>query len=216
MRLLAFFAFLVLMSLLMAQTVAAQNPPVVPAPMVPFAQWPPAVPNTTPGISNANQAGISIANPAAATIPSEPEVNTSLTAAQVLGTGNFVGISPVYSVTSDQPSVAEAAREARQRLAKDHPRVFTNDDIARLRRNAGEPLVGVASAGPPISSQQTMPASDVTTRNPTAPNTASPGNAPNEMQNNGMQTTVPASDQTTPPASANQPPPKPSPFRPKQ
>lgn len=216
MRLLGFFAFLMLMSLVTAQTVAAQNPPVVPAPMVPFAQWPPAVPNTTPGISNANQAGISIANPVATTTPAEPEVNTSLTPAQILGTGNFVGISPVYSVTSDQPSVAEAAREARQRLAKDHPRVFTNDDIARLRRNAGEPLVGVASAGPPVTSQQTMPASDVTTPNPTAPNTTSLGNVPNEMQNNSIQNTVPASDQTTPPASTNQPPPKRSPFGSKQ
>jgi len=216
MRLLGFIALLVLLSLVMAQTVSAQNPPVAPVPMVPFAQWPPAVPNTI-GISNGNQAGISNANQLGATTPPEPEVNTSLSPAQVVGTGNFVGLSSAYSLTSDQPSLAEAAREARQKLAKEHPRVFTNDDIARLRQKAGEPAIGIAAAGPPVTSQQTMPASDVTATNPAAaPNAANP-NPPDGTQGNGVQSTTPASDQTAPQGSSTQPPPvKSSPFRPKQ
>jgi hypothetical protein len=216
MRLLGFIALLVLLSLIMAQTVSAQNSPVVPAPMVPFAQWPPAVPTTSPGISVANQAGISNANQFGATTPPGPEVNTSLSQAQVVGTGNFVGLSSAYGLTSDQPSLAEAAREARQRLAKEHPRVFTNDDIARLRQKAGEPAIGIAAAGPPVTSQQTMPASDVTTANPAAPNAANP-NAHEGTQGNGVQSKTPASDQTAPQGSSTQPPPvKSSPFRPKQ
>jgi len=211
MRLFGFIVLLVLLSLVMAQTVSAQNSPVVPVPMVPFAQWPPAVPTTGSGISVGNQAGISNA-----TTPPEPEVNTSLSPAQVVGTGNFVGLSSAYSLTSDQPSLAEAAREARQKLAKEHPRVFTNDDIARLRQKAGEPAIGIAAAGPPVTSQQTMPASDVTTTNLAAPNAVNP-NAPDGTQGNGVQSNVPASDQTAPQGSSTQPPPvKSSPFRPKQ
>lgn len=199
-------AFFIAMTLL-GGTIAAQTQPVVQVPMTPVAQWPPAVPNA-PATANSPSA-------AAPTAPPEPNVNTSITPAQTLGIGNFSAGASAYGFTGDQPSLAEAAREARQRLAKDHPRMFTNDDVARLRRAAGEPPLGVSPAGPPATSEQTMPAGDQTAPSSAVPRTGSPNN-PEGTQNNGVQTNAPASGQTTPPASDNQSPVKSSPFRPKQ
>jgi hypothetical protein len=124
-----------------------------------------------------------------------------LTPAQVLGIGNFGGTDSAWSAPVNQQNLADAAREARQKVAKDRPRVFTNDDIARLRRAAGEPGL--------VTNEQTMPASDVP-----APNTSAPETNPrprNNMQNNNP----PASDQTTPPTPMNQNQQRPSPFKPK-
>jgi hypothetical protein len=131
------------------------------------------------------------------------------TVAQVLGTGNFSRSDSAWSLPENRQSLADVAREARQRLARDHPRVFTNDDIARLRHAAGEP-------GRPglVTNEQTMPASDIPIAVPRA-------NHPNDSQQkpNGEQIIVPAPDhtpdQTTPPTATDQNQ-RPSPFRPKK
>lgn len=93
-----------LVGLVLATAATAQNQPATQVSMTPFAQWPPAVPN-------------------ASTVPVEPNVNTPLTPAQTLGIGNFSADTSAYSFAADQPSLAEAARETRQRLAKDHLRI---------------------------------------------------------------------------------------------
>jgi hypothetical protein len=217
--------FLLLVGLAVAQQ------PVVPAPMTPIAQWPSAIPASSPapadqaaGQTGVNQGGayvfpiaVPIAGQPTATTPPEPNVNTSLSQAQIIGTDNFGGVDSVYrtSFSSSEVNLADAAREARQRMAKDRPRVFTNDDIARLRRDAGEPPLAAPGARP-VTSEETMPASDVTAPGRKA---TTPGNRPNAAQNpDGAQNNLPASDQTTtPPANQdNQNPAKHSPFQPKQ
>jgi len=70
--------------------------------------------------------------------------------------GGLVGISSAWSVGSGSESVADAARQARVQRTKDHPRVFTNEDLARL---SGAPLSN--NNGAVITNQNTMPASDV-------------------------------------------------------
>ncbi len=199
-RVVVLSVFLVSMALFVARRITAQEYPVAPAPMAPIAQWPPATPwAPPPDAGDMSQTW---------TTPPQPNVDTSSTRAQILGTDNFGGgLDSVYGMPTGQESLADAAREARQRLARDHPRVFTNDDIARLRHAAGEPPLGIAPSGRPVTNEQTMPASDQTTPHPAAPNTTNPNNAPNKVQNN-----APTSDQTTPPAPGNQTPPKRSPF----
>jgi len=153
-----------------AQAATAQSQPISGVPMTPIAQWPPALPAAAPA---SNQ--------------EEPSPSTT---AQTLGIGNFTATGSVWSVSTNQESVADAAREARLRLAKDHPRVFTNDDIARLRIAAGEPPTAPATGV--ITNEQTMPASDVANQ---AANTRTSGSTQNNL---------PASNSTTPPANLNQ------------
>ena len=147
------------------QSASAQSQPISGVPMTPIAQWPPAL-------------------PAAAPAANQEETTSPPTTAQTLGIGNFTATGSVGSVSTNQQSLADAAREARLRLAKDHPRVFTNDDIARLRMAAGEP--STASAAKVITNEQTMPASDIVTQSANARTSGS-------TQNN-----VPASNSTTP------------------
>jgi hypothetical protein len=133
------------------------------------------------------------------------------TAAQVLGTGNFSRSDSAWSLPENRQSLADVAREARQKLAKDHPRVFTNDDIARLRHAAGEP--GRRGL---VTNEQSMPASDIPVPNATVPKANSPND--NQQKPNGEPIILPApdhtSDQTTPPTTnQNQ---RPSPFTPKR
>lgn len=65
-------------------------------------------------------------------------------------------VSSAWSVGSESESVADAARQARVQRTKDHPRVFTNEDLARL---SGAPLTN--NNGASVTNQNTMPASDV-------------------------------------------------------
>lgn len=69
---------------------------------------------------------------------------------------SLVGIGSAWSVGSKSESVADAARQARVQRAKDRPRVFTNEDLARLN---GAPLSN--NNGAVITNQNTMPVSDV-------------------------------------------------------
>jgi hypothetical protein len=130
------------------------------------------------------------------------EMNIPLTSAQIVGTGNFGGVDSVWSTPTNQQSLADASREARQKLAKDRPRVFTNDDIARLRQAAGEPPLPRPGL---VTNEQTMPASDIP-----APNV--PKATPNKEPNSQPQSDQ---NQTTPPTNMNQNQRRPSPFRPK-
>jgi hypothetical protein len=84
--------------------------------------------------------------------PTTPQVP----AAYENANGGLVGISSAWSVGSGGESVADAARQARVQRAKDHPRVFTNEDLARL---SGAPLTN--NNGAVVTNQNTMPASDV-------------------------------------------------------
>lgn len=167
--------------------------------------------NTATSTSTGQAAGgQSAAAPAgqSATMPPQTDVNRSLTPAQVIGTGNFSLTGSVWSMSANQESLADASRVAKQKLAQDHPRVFTNNDIARLREAAGEPGLARPGSRPGlVTNEQTMPASDVT-----APNASSP----NSQNSPGVQNNLPASDQTTPPTNMNQNQRRPSPFRPKK
>lgn len=234
------FFFLTACVVIMPAASAQTGSPVVTVPMTPIAEWPPAAawqnPANAPAGNQAagnpatgNQMGayaapnanqVSGVNQAGgATTPPQPNVNTSLNPVQA-GADHFAGVDSVYRVPVNEVGLADAAREARQKVAKDRPKVFTNDDVARLRRAAGEPPVGISPSTGPVANEQTMPASDVTA--PTAPNMSNRNNEPNAQQNsgqqnsNGVQNNMPAGDQTTPPAPMNQNQPKRSPFRRKQ
>ena len=177
---------LLLACVLLASAASAQNQPVTQVPMAPFAQWPPAIPN-------------------ASTTPTEPTLNTPLTPAQTVGIGNVSANTSAYSLAPNQPSLAEAARESRQRLAKDHPRVFTNDDLARLRQTAEESPWGIWPAAPPVTSAQTMPAGDQPVPGAAVANSVNPTNASGAAQDNGALSNMSTSDPTTPPAVRSNP-----------
>jgi len=213
--------FFFTMCLVITPAASAQTgSPVVTVPMTPIAEWPPAVAWQNP--ANAPTGNQAAGNPATgnqmgagayampnqvagvnqaagATTPPQPNVNTSLNLVQA-GADHFAGVDSVYRVPVNEVGLADAAREARQKLAKDRPKVFTNDDVARLRRAAGEPLVGISPSTGPVANEQTMPASDVTA--PTTPNMSNRNNEPNAQQNsgqqnsNGVQNNMPARDQT--------------------
>jgi len=230
--------FFFTMCLVITPAASAQtSSPVVTVPMTPIAEWPPSVAWQNPANAPAgnqpagnqatgNQMGAyampnqvaGVNQASGATTPPQPNVNTSLNLVQA-GADHFAGVDSVYRVPVNEVGLADAAREARQKLAKDRPKVFTNDDVARLRRVAGEPPVGISPSTGPVANEQTMPASDVTA--PTTPNMSNRNNEPNAQQNsgqqnsNGVQNNMPAGDQTTPPAPMkNQS--KRSPFRRKQ
>jgi hypothetical protein len=99
-----------------------------------------------------------------------------------------------WAISTNTTGVAEAARLARAARATHKPRVFTNADIARLRGNA--PVSVVGNTAPPVTNEQTMPASDV-----------------QEQEQNGATTPATPSPKTqAPPANQNPSTPK-SPFR---
>ena len=101
-----------------------------------------------------------------------------------------------WAISANTMGVAEAARLARAARAAHKPRVFTNADIARLRGNG--PVSVVGNTAPPVTNEQTMPASDV-----------------QEPEQNGATTpATPAPNTQAPPANQNPSAPK-SPFRPK-
>jgi hypothetical protein len=116
----------------------------------------------------------------------------------------------VWNVATNEVAIADAAREARQKLAKDRPRVFTNDDIARLRQAAGEPPLSRPGL---VTNEETLPASDIPVSNTPAPRKApSQQQNPDATPNNQAPTDQ---NQTTPPTNMNQNQQRPSPFRPK-
>jgi hypothetical protein len=146
------------------------------------------------------------------TVVAEAPVSAAPTTAQVIGTGNFSRSDSVWSLPENRESLAEAARAARQKLAKDRPRVFTNEDVDRLRLAAGEPPLGRPGM---VTNERTMPASDVPAPNTPAPRGTSRGD--NQQHPDGVQhNNLPASDQTTPPTTMNQDQQRPSPFRQKK
>jgi len=101
----------------------------------------------------------------------------------------FGNTDSAWTISVTTASVAEAARQARAAKAAHKPRLFTNNDLARLRSNAPVSVVGNTSApeaSAPVTNEQTMPASDVeapsestTPATPqTQPATQSPGAQP--------------------------------------
>jgi|SRR5579864_768607 len=203
---LLFASILIGVSLCAAQVVSnggyAQqaNPPVTPSDVVsyPPQQYPvmvstpsmtmPTVSASPVGASNAtgnNRAGASAAtlNPAAA--GSETVVTVSQTA------GNSPSISAsrfdpgvassdsAWAPGAQEQSLAEASAKARTMLARNHPRVYTNDDIARLNQQQSAPAANQANPS-------TMPASDIV-NNPPAANPAAaqqPAAKPSPQQSN--------------------------------
>ena len=173
---------------------ASAGPRLVTTPEVNMSQ-----PNPSVGATNAttgNQAGASNSTlTPTATMPQVPAAYAN----QNLGMG---GGSSAWEVGNSGESLAEASMQARMHKSKDHPRVFTNDDIARLRNNGNLPAGasnGVINA--PVTNQNTMPASDVTV--PSGETVPAAGNQP-QM----------APPKVEPQQKANQK--KPSPFTPKQ
>lgn len=213
-RLYAFIGSFTLLALVVAQTALAQNDQAT-VPMTPIAQWPSAVPNTQAPAEPSDQPVVPASMtpiaqwpPAIPNTPLSGSNETSLTLAQTLGIGNFSGLISSYSVSSDQPSLAEAARETRLKVAKDHLHVFTNDDLAQLHQAAREPSAGIMFGSRVEANEQTMPASDITTSGSALAGGPNPNNAPDRAQSNGIRQNASASDQTTPPAFENQPPAK--------
>lgn len=105
------------------------------------------------------------------------------------------GSDSAWSIAGDTVSVAAAARQYRAQRASRKPRMFTNADIARLRDRGAVSVVG---NNPPVTNEQTMPASDVEAESgPTTP--AAP------------QQQMQAPNQTVPPGQPHSPFRKPSP-----
>ena len=93
----------------------------------------------------------------------------------------FGSSDSAWSISSSGVSVAEAARQARAAKVAHKPRLFTNNDLARLRSNAPVSVVGNTSTpetGAPVTNEQTMPASDVVapseSTTPATPQTSQP------------------------------------------
>jgi hypothetical protein len=95
-----------------------------------------------------------------------------------------------WSISGGGVSVAAAARQYRAERAGRKPRMFTNADIARLRDRGAVSVVG--NTQPPVTNEQTMPASDVETESgPTTPT------AP-QQQMQAPEQTVPAGQPKSP------------------
>ena len=133
------------------------------------------LPATAPspvGASNgtaANQAGASNA-----TLNQASSGSTSATTPQV--PGNYSGsgaqvdvglaaFESAWTVGQSDESLAEASMRAKSMEARNRPRVYTNDDIARLRQQQGLPAGNQGT----VANPNTMPASDVMTNNNQAP-----------------------------------------------
>ena len=93
----------------------------------------------------------------------------------------FGSSDSAWSISGTTVSVAEAARQARAAKVAHKPRLFTNNDLARLRSNAPVSVVGNTSTpetGAPVTNEQTMPASDVVapseSTTPATPQTSQP------------------------------------------
>lgn len=173
------------------------NPPVNASDVVsyPASQYPvtvstpsmgmPAVTSSPMGASNSTgnlQAGAS----AATLNPAAPGSEAVAGAAQSAGnTATNAGFDPGaassdsawYTGQSDV-SLAQASFNARTMMAHSHPRVYTNDDIARLNQQQG--------AAPNQASPSTMPGSDVlnnSTNQSQQPNQQTPVQQPNQKPN---------------------------------
>ena len=152
------------------------------------------------GATNAtanNQAGAanSTSEPAAATTP---EVPTSYNASSGVRSYGPTTDS-AWQISSEGQDLASASRDARMHLAKDHPRVYNNEDIARFHNNGAATGNGNmnTNAGP-VTNQSTMPASDVMPSQNTSQPASQMQQSPQAQQPNTMP-----------------PPPVRSPFRPK-
>ena len=189
------------------------NPPVTPSDVVsyPAPQFPvvvstpsmgmPAISASAVGASNAtgnNQAGAS----AATLSPSASASQTPITVAQNAGNNagasanrfdpGLSGSDSAWASSQDTESLAQASSKARTMQARNHPRVYTNDDIARLNQQQGAPAQNQANPS-------TMPASDVVNNGNQQAPAANPAAAPAQPQ-------APASQQQNPkPASPFQP-----------
>jgi hypothetical protein len=172
-----------------APAVPANGPYLVQTPSMQLGQV-----NLQSGASNAtsgNSAGASNSTLLApGNNPTMPQVPSAYNSFD-LGAGSAMGSS------GSGESLAQASRDAIARRQTDHPRVFTNEDIARLHGEAANNAP--AGNGAPVTNQNTMPSSDVT-----APQGATQPGVPPTYSN----------PQATPQTAA---PPAPirSPFRPK-
>jgi hypothetical protein len=100
------------------------------------------------------------------------------------------GSDSAWSISGGGVSVAAAARQYRAQRANHKPRMFTNADIARLSDRSAVSVVG--NTPPPVTNEQTMPASDVETEGgPTTPT------AP-QQQMQAPEQTVPAGQPKSP------------------
>lgn len=82
------------------------------------------------------------------------------------------GSDSAWAISGDGGSVAVAARQYRAQRAGHKPRMFTNADIARL---SGRGVSVVGNSPPPVTNEQTMPASDIEAESgPTTPTPPQP------------------------------------------
>lgn len=176
------------------------NPPVNRSDVVttPPTNWPivvttpeVALPTTAPspvGASNAtaaNQAGAS-----AATLNQNSTGSTSATTPQLpgnypSGSGALVDVGlasfdSAWTTGQSDESLAQAAAQAKTMLARGRPRVYTNDDIARLRQQEGLPAGNQGTA----ANSNTMPASDVVNSDANQAPAAKPAPAPDQTPQN--------------------------------
>lgn len=105
------------------------------------------------------------------------------------------GSDSAWSISAADVSVAAAARQYRAQRASRKPRMFTNADIARLRDRGAVSVVG---NNPPVTNEQTMPASDIEAET----GSTTPAAPQQQMQ---------APNQTVPPGEPHSPFRKPSP-----
>ena len=99
-----------------------------------------------------------------------------------------------YSAGITEVSVAEAARRYRKQTAMQHPRTYTNEDIARLNQNAAPQVPN--NSNQPVTNQSTMPASDVTS--PQAPASEQAPTVPPTKANPQMQKKSPFAPKSPP------------------
>lgn len=147
-----------------------------------------ALPATAPSpVGASNATGSNQAGATAATLSSNSAGGTSATAPQVPGNYPSVSAAKVdvglasfdsaWTNGQSDESLAQAAAQAKTMLARGRPRVYTNDDIARLRQQQGLP------AGNTAANANTMPASDVVNSDVNQAPAAKPA-APNQAPQN--------------------------------
>jgi hypothetical protein len=191
--------------------VVSAQPPLVQRlttpPVITYAATAPApagATNATPG----NRAGATSAtlNPDAVfAMNGSPNTNTA---------GSMIDFGPSglgsSSAMDNGQSLAQAAANARVHAAKDHPRLYTNNDIARLH-NEQNGFGNQNANTSPVTNQSTMPGSDVQ---------ANPVQGSAAQNNNASQPQATQPSQTPPaqaaPAPAQNQQQVPSPFAPKQ
>jgi hypothetical protein len=111
------------------------------------------------------------------------------------------GVSSAWAVSGvGTQDVAMAARQAKARKAMDHPRLFTNEDLARLNQGGGM-QTGVSSSI--VTNPSTMPGSDINAQ--PQQNVQPQAQQPQAQQNNATQPRSPFQPKTQAPQSPQSP-----------